>query len=324
LALRHANAEVIVFERGARGKDKPCGDALVPAATALLEQFGVDRETLELLGGYSFGRIDVCDRVGQMAQHATGNRLGWVILRSILDQRLRDITAFFADVRYQTMVTDLMVEPPNSLTLTAKTENRIELQCFEAAIIAHGSGGKLAGRLQIDGRPTLAAAISQYSVVGNIDAPRFQFIEGIWPGYGWIFPVSEERVNVGVCAFSPLTVKLLRPFMNTFVENCRASEGSHYRGGGAWLWSGSGRNWHHAAGIVSCGDAAGLVDPDSGEGITAALISGERAGIALSFFLRDGRNGAHLEEYSVWVKEYFNRKYFGADAPSLSRDLWGA
>ena len=232
MALRHANAEVIVFERGTRGKDKPCGDALVPAAAYLLEQFGIDQETLELLGGYAFDHLEVHHRLGDMVQHGTGSRLGWVIPRARLDQRLRDITAFFADVRYQAMVTDLVAEQSGSLTLTAKTGTGIEVQHFDAAVIAHGSGGRLARRLLIDGRPILAAAISQYSMLGHIEAPQFKFIEGIWPGYGWVFPVARERVNIGVCAISPLTVKLLRPFMNAFVEDCRVCGFSGYRGGG--------------------------------------------------------------------------------------------
>jgi menaquinone-9 beta-reductase len=323
VALRHANAEVIVLERGSRDKDKPCGDAIVPAAVGMLQQFGLDQETFELLGGYPFRQMKVYDRLGRLTQHRTGDRRGWIIPRARLDQRLRDITAFFAQIRYQATVTELIVEPSGSLKLTIKTEDQVEVQPFDAAVIAHGSGGALARRLMVDGRPVVAAAISQYSILADIEAPQFQFVEGIWPGYGWVFPVSEERVNIGVCALSPLTTTRLRSVMNTFVKDSGGSEYSPNRGGGAWLWSGSGSRWHHPAGIVSCGDAAGLVDPVSGEGITAALVSGERAGIALYLFLREGRNGARLEEYSRWIKEYFNRQYFGPSGASLNRDLWG-
>ena len=43
--------------------------------------------------------------------------------------------------------------------------------------------------------------------------------------------------------------------------------------------------------MVSCGDAAGLIDPISGEGLTAALVSGKRAGEAVASFL-SGEPGA--------------------------------
>ena len=68
-----------------------------------------------------------------------------------------------------------------------------------------------------------------------------------------------------------------------------------------------GRVWHHAHGIVCCGDAGGLVDPLWGEGITAAFELGRAAGEAIAAYLR-GNNKA-LPDYSKWVSQHFAARY---------------
>ena len=70
--------------------------------------------------------------------------------------------------------------------------------------------------------------------------------------------------------------------------------------------------------MVSCGDAAGLVDPISGEGLTAALVSGKRAGAAVASFL-SGEPGA-LDDYSRWVRDWAQARY----APSLENRVLAA
>jgi flavin-dependent dehydrogenase len=70
--------------------------------------------------------------------------------------------------------------------------------------------------------------------------------------------------------------------------------------------------------VVSCGDAAGLVDPISGEGLTAALVSGKRAGAAVASFL-SGEPVA-LAEYSRWVQEWGQARY----APSIELRILAA
>ena len=90
------------------------------------------------------------------------------------------------------------------------------------------------------------------------------------------------------------------------------------RGGLGALWSGKGTAWSHEAGVVSCGDAAGLIDPISGEGLTAALVSGKRAGAAVASFL-SGDPGA-LAEYSRWVRDWGQARY----APSIESRILAA
>jgi flavin-dependent dehydrogenase len=61
-----------------------------------------------------------------------------------------------------------------------------------------------------------------------------------------------------------------------------------------------------------------LVDPISGEGLTAALVSGKRAGEAVASFL-SGNFGA-LDGYSRWVRDWGQVRY----APSLENRVLAA
>ena len=75
--------------------------------------------------------------------------------------------------------------------------------------------------------------------------------------------------------------------------------------------------------MVSCGDSAGLINPYNGEGLTAALLSGVRAGNAVASYFKAQRDAAPLEEYSRWVREHFNREYYTTKTAMLCRMLCG-
>lgn len=318
-ALGQAKFNAFVFERGQPGKDKPCGDAFVPSAIELLSHYGIDQDCIASLGGYPFQRIDLYGHDSLIWQLKLSPGTGWVIPRAILDQKLRDVTAAYATIQYETSVTDLIIEQGGSLKLSLRQNGSTdEFQC-DAVILASGSRSPFTKKWGISGQPIMTASVTGYAAREVHEAPIFQFKEAYRPGYGWLFPMSGGLVNIGVCALSPYNAKHLRQLVAHFSTEWGVSQCRRWRGGGGPLWSGKGHTWHHRAGIISCGDAAGLVDPFTGEGITAALISGEHAGTAVSMYLRENRHPARLEEYSHWVKEHFSRKY----RKTYLRRVWG-
>ncbi len=107
---------------------------------------------------------------------------------------------------------------------------------------------------------------------------RFEF--GPVPsGYAWIFP-KKAHLSVGLGTLAPVRIDLkerLRQFLASFgIEGCRKIDRHGYfiprevRQGGFM----KGR-------IMLAGDAAGFVDPVTGEGITYAVSSGQSAARAL-------------------------------------------
>jgi 2-polyprenyl-6-methoxyphenol hydroxylase-like FAD-dependent oxidoreductase len=101
----------------------------------------------------------------------------------------------------------------------------------------------------------------------------------------------------------------LRSLGEELLKDHHAKPLGRWRGGWGPLWSGLGQYWHHPSGVVSCGDAAGLINPYSGEGMTAALRSGEQAGKAISDYLLGNHDPRKLNEYSHWIIEHFSRQY---------------
>lgn len=308
--LAKKSIDVTVLERGQPGKDKACGDALVPSAIELVSLFGIDQERIKVLGGYRYNQVNLYADELLIRQYEYKNKAGWVIPRAVIDQEIRNVTAECASFQYETCVTDLMIEPRGSLKLSIRYKDGTSNQVgCDAVILATGSMNQLSKRLGIDGRPYKAFAVSVYAEMRQPDALIFQFVYSCKPGYRWIFPVSEKMVNVGICVLDEKPRANLRLLGGELLKDYHAKPLGRLRGGLGPLWSGLGQYWHHTSGVVSCGDAAGLINPYGGEGVTAALISGEQAGKAISNYLLGNRNPLKLAEYSHWIIEHFSQQY---------------
>jgi geranylgeranyl reductase family protein len=105
-------------------------------------------------------------------------------------------------------------------------------------------------------------------------------------GYGWLFP-KGDHINIGVGAFAPqnssaapdqlkaVTRTLLAEYAQTKLGLATLADitGQHL-GMGGHVYTPRGR-------VLLVGDAAGLVDPLTGEGIHSAIISGQAAAAAI-------------------------------------------
>jgi flavin-dependent dehydrogenase len=193
----------------------------------------------------------------------------------------------------------------------------------EAVVIACGSRNRLAISWGIGGEPSCGVALSAYCQVVDTAGPTFDLRGPTEQGYFWIFPLGGNIANIGVCFLSNAKGTYLRAIGDTWATGLAVKKPIRWRGGISRLWSGKASYWHSTVGIVSCGDAAGLVDPITGEGLTAALMSGEQAGTAVSQFLLDNRDPRYLTNYSEWVKNYFIERYRSTPAREIFRSLCG-
>ena len=333
IALARAGLPVTLFERGAPGKDKVCGDAYSATAASLLAGYGIDAARLGALGGLPYHEMELRSQHGHVWHLRTGTESlaepGWLIRRAIMDQHLRDLTAAWATVRYGCTVTGIVSEPGAPLRLSLRTggEPPTVFPC-RGLILACGAAGPLPRHWGLSGEPRVSASVSAYTtgLSGRrsdglaIPVPVFEFKACCRPGYVWTFPLANGQTNFGVCTLAKPTGQ---PLARLALEHAHArglSPHGRLRGAREATWSGKGQRWHHPAGILSCGDAAGLGDPDTGEGIAAALLSGERAGSALAGYLVDGCQTSHLEDYSHWVLNHFSDAY----QPGSFRRIWAA
>ena len=289
----------------------------MPDAVRELQQLGVNESNLTDLGGRPFQALSLRGPIGEPLRVPIGQFEGWVVRRAAIDQHLRSIAARHCEVCYGTAVGAL--EPNFSGNRLHFRNRRSEL--FAGVVIAAGSASSLSHALAIDGRPKLAVALSAY-VSGGIQAEDLECYFGLdlRPGYGWRFSIAEDCANVGICLFSRSPGPRLRTVATEFARLLGGDLGEPWRGGLVQLWSGERVLWHRSEGIVCCGDAAGLVDPSSGEGLSAALRSGWEAGQAVGRFVQSGGDIRALGAYSAWIREYFITRY----ARSTPRDVWDA
>jgi menaquinone-9 beta-reductase len=308
LAPSPVNKEVILFELGSIDRDKPCGDALIPDAVEALGIYGLDNLEMRQLDGCEYNNVVTTHDGCNSQEYTVTPRPGWVIRRAVLDKRLRDTAGLFCKVCSQSKVTSLeRIGGHFELSVVSRGESsRVRA---DAVILATGSSGKLAEINGISGHSTRAVAITQYSdSCCRRDALRFDFKTTVRPGYIWCFPVGSSRSNWGV--WIPVNQTDTRPLREVRHQMLQLSLKAGYskpRTALLRMWSNRGRTWHTPTGMVSCGDAAGLVDPYNGEGISAALISGSRAGSAAASFLAGSSTA--LQEYSGWIESFFTSRY---------------
>jgi flavin-dependent dehydrogenase len=120
---------------------------------------------------------------------------------------------------------------------------------------------------------------------------EIHFVDEVFPGYFWIFPVGNGRANVGAGMFEDRMERDSRRKRVNLREMIRAVTSRHPRFrdrfGGARELEGSFRGWQLPCGSerrriagdawMLIGDAAALIDPFSGEGIANAMISAKLA-----------------------------------------------
>lgn len=151
---------------------------------------------------------------------------------------------------------------------------------------------------------TCIAYRAYYSgVLGMQGAIEVHFVKSIMPGYFWIFPLENGLANVGIgmrmSDVSKNCVNLQAEMEKIILQNPLFKE----RFAGAKMvsklqaWSlplGSVRRQVHADNVLLVGDAAGLVDPFSGEGIGNAMLSGKLAAQVADEALAAGNTSAEF------------------------------
>jgi flavin-dependent dehydrogenase len=132
------------------------------------------------------------------------------------------------------------------------------------------------------------------------------------PGYGWIFPVGDGTVNVGVGLLSTFqgwkdvnTTHLMEAFCETAparwgisadTATCAPTGGRLPTGGSVLPRVGPT--------FLVTGDAAGFVNPFNGEGISVAYETGRLAADAVDLALQTG-DGLALQTYDARLDEVY-------------------
>jgi len=121
----------------------------------------------------------------------------------------------------------------------------------------------------------------QYEMTGMEldDAIEMYFGKDVAPGgYVWIFPKSEDTANVGIGIIPSLTDKNAKYYLDKFLETPRMKGARFVELNAGGVPVSRPLEETYGDGILLVGDAARLVNPLTGGGITTAIVSGKYAG----------------------------------------------
>ncbi|ROR89595.1 geranylgeranyl reductase family protein [Nocardioides aurantiacus] len=328
-----AGLDVVLVDAAVFPRDKTCGDGLTPRAIGELERLGlgewVRSHTVNHgLRAHGFGQTLLLPWPGGSLP-----AYGSAVARTELDDHLRT-TAIKAgahgvdglravDVRREGgRVTGVVLERARG---TEGAGERVEISC-RRLVVADGVRsplGKLLGR-EWHRDTVYGVAARSYVDSTASDDPwisshlELRGVDGeILSGYGWIFPLGDGQINVGVGTLAtskrPADVAL-RPLMQFYADErreefgitgeLRAPTSALLPMGGA-VSRVAGPNW------ALVGDAAGCVNPLNGEGIDYGLEGGR---LVVDLLLE----GADLEQ--AWpdlLREHYGESF------SIARRLAG-
>jgi menaquinone-9 beta-reductase len=287
LELARGGARTLLVDPSPFPRDKACGDLVGPRGVALLRELGVEPARSRTVGD-----------VVVVAPRGRELRLPWPtgrcfpphvasIPRADLDAALRDAALAAGVEPCEGRVAE--VDDGRVLLSTGR-----ELRA-DAVVGADGAMSQVAASADLVSPDQVlwGMAVRGY-VDAEVELPLIVFWQPepgrTLPGYGWLFPGPDGRANVGLglgVAGDRPKAKVAAKLLPAFVAFLRATghldgaplDRSTWRGG--WLKMGMTGTVPARGRVLLTGDAAGLVNPLQGEGISEAMLSGRAAAEAI-------------------------------------------
>jgi geranylgeranyl reductase family protein len=323
--LAERGHRVLIVEKKRFPREKTCGDGLTPRAVRQLEDMGL-AERLEGHLRYEGLRSMAHGITLELAwpEHPDFPSYGYVVRRRDLDEMVADIAVKAGATLWPGAEATQPLLDGGLLAgavVHDSEDGRTEAVSARYVVVADGSNsrfGRMLGSARDRSYP-LGMAVRGYFRSPRHDDPWIESHLDIHdregnnlPGYGWIFPVGDGTINVGVGLLSTFsgwkdinTSHLMDAFCATAPLSweispetaCGAPTGGKLPTGFSVKPS-VGPTW------VQVGDAAGGVNPFNGEGISVAYETGRFAAEAIDEALVTG-DGLALRAYETRLAETY-------------------
>lgn len=336
--LARSKRRVLLLDRGEFPRDKSCGDGLTQAAVRQLGEMGVLAHLSEAptMRGVRVFLRGAGYRDFVYPGDSQSPAFGLVVPRFDLDAAIcRRAVGEGAVLWQRADVRRLIYEAGRVVGVEAVHEGETKRLYARAVVAADGATSRLASQAGLTGTESadMGFAIRGYyaGVHGltdllEIHIPLLDATDRyLLPSYGWVFPTGEGTVNVGVGVFQRVRKANVRRLMERFVAFL-VKQDARFRGARpCGDWSGAPLRFDFAPercmadGLLLAGDAAGLISPFTGEGISYALASGRLAAEVIDRGLKDGRpERPELSDYARLLGEGY-AGYFEAGQHAARR-----
>ncbi|MCE4539166.1 geranylgeranyl reductase family protein [Pelomonas sp. P7] len=299
--LARAGLSVLLVDQHPPGRDKTCGDGLIPDAHKALARLGLldavmrRAQPVAHVGcvGPRGGRIDVPGSLAVLPRRE---------LDALLLQAARDAGARFEQARFEAPL------EADGRVVGARLKRGDDIAEVQArwVVLATGAVPKALTAAGMCERHTpsgvaLRGYVRAPQMVGRIKALEVVWDKSVRPGYGWIFPAPDGHFNIGVGVTDShrdlgggkgrKKDVNLRAIFDAFVANYppaaelmrvgeRIGEGDQWLKGAPLRCTLTGARWTRP-GLLVTGEAAGSTYSFTGEGIGKAMETGMLAADAI-------------------------------------------
>jgi geranylgeranyl reductase family protein len=325
--LAKAGWSVCLVEKKTFPREKTCGDGLTPRSVYQLQEMGLEREVAR--HGHRYNGLRAFGFGATLAmnwpEHPKFPNYGYTITRFNLDGLVAEhARAKGATLLNGVEVVDLL-EPSDApghglkgakgvVVKEKDTGTTAELRA-RYVVVADGQNSRMGRELGVMRNKAwpMGMALRGYYTSARHDEPWIDSHLDIRdpkgkvvPGYGWVFPLGDGRVNVGVGLLSTggawkgvNTTKLQEYFVAQTAEAWGLNDETCCGPAtGGRLPMGLALGPHVGANTLTIGDAAGAVNPFNGEGIAYGYETGRLAASVLAEALvaNDPTRLAHYDE----------------------------
>lgn len=281
-ALRaRPESRVLMLDREQFPRDKCCGDGIAPHVLDILADLGV----ADVVAGWTPSHYLAVSRSNDEATRRM-RRPVWVIPREVFDARLveRALAAGAELVHHRVRRVE---RAGDTFTIDGR---------YRARLVVGADGAHSAVRACTDPSTPRRRAFAIRGYVPTDSALAGQMVirygSRPQPSYAWSFDRGDGLSNVG---YGELVSTVERPSRQFLLDQLATLLPGAVAAGARWKGHHlplSGWSWgveQHDGAVLLAGDAAGLVNPLTGEGIYYAVATGALAGGAAAVALTEGR-----------------------------------
>ena len=265
-----SGARTLLVEREQLPRYKRCGGGLIGPSQRALRDAGLD---VAALSRDDVGRITFTSRGRQRFTRTAPSFLP-MVLRSELDAALVDV-AVAAGAEVRTGVTVTSYDQDDDLVTVGTRRGPLTAR---AVIAADGSGSRAAAYVGVVCDQVDLGMEAELPTPPDSDWDGHVLLDwGPVPGsYGWVFP-KGDTLTVGVIG-DRAQGAAIRAYYRSFVASLGLDLSTALHDGGHLTRVRAAGSPLHRGRVLVAGDAAGLLEPWTREGISFALRSGRLAG----------------------------------------------